>query len=97
MLSDTCFDFNSKIAKFVCEALDELKAELDHYDEPPWYVRGEIPAIRRAIAAFDNDPHNAETLIALLRILEKVRLFHDSMAAGNFEKFGVLTLLVQQH
>jgi hypothetical protein len=79
MLSDACSDFNSAVANFVFERISRLKDELDNYDQPPFdYHRGEIPAIRRAIAAFENDPHSSKDMIALLHILERVREFHDT-------------------
>jgi hypothetical protein len=85
MLSDACSDFNSEISDLALDRISSLKAQLDNYSRPPFdYGLGEIPAIRRAITAFETDERlGPEPLIALLRILEKVRQFHDNPAAPS--------------
>jgi hypothetical protein len=79
MLRDTCSDFNVHVGEFVSEQIGKLKEDLDRYDAPPFdYELGEIAAIRRAIAAFEADRDDAAALGELLRVLEKVREFHDA-------------------
>jgi hypothetical protein len=75
-LSDACSDFNCKIADFVSGSIKDLKENLDNYDDPFWgYVRGEIPAVRRAIAAFENESCAANYFAP--------RAEHQAEAAGH--------------
>jgi hypothetical protein len=90
MLSDACSDFNSEISGIVLNRISKLKADLDNYSQPPFdYVHGEISAIRRAIATFESDDIDATKLIALIRILEKVREFHDTPPSADVDDIPV--------
>jgi hypothetical protein len=75
-LSDACFDFLHSVS----DAANVLADAAHHYAAPDYPISygDEIDALRRACAAFREQPYDASLGADLLRLAASVMTFHDT-------------------